>query len=80
MDELTKLLKSLSTRMERLEVEGNKTYKDHPNVDNIGNFKRSNNNAQIIEIKKDGDDQKFQTPLQNNLLANEGGEEEDLDP
>jgi hypothetical protein len=29
---------------------------------------------------RDRDDQKIQTPLQNNLVTDEGGEEEDLDP
>jgi hypothetical protein len=29
---------------------------------------------------RDRDDQKIQTPLQNNLVIDEGGEEEDLDP
>jgi hypothetical protein len=45
MDEVTKLLKYLSTRMERLELKGKKTYRNPQNVDNRGNFKRSNNNA-----------------------------------
>jgi hypothetical protein len=48
MDEVTKLLKSLSTRMERLEVEGKQTYINPQNVDNRGNFKRPNNNAPQI--------------------------------
>ena len=42
MDEVTKLLKSLSTRMKKLEVEGNPTYINPQNVDNKGNFRRSN--------------------------------------
>jgi hypothetical protein len=41
----TKLLKSISTRIEILEVEGKKTYKNPQNVNNRGNFKRPNNNA-----------------------------------
>jgi hypothetical protein len=48
MDEVTKLLKSLSARMERLELEGKKMYKNPQNVDNRGNFKRANNNAPQI--------------------------------
>jgi hypothetical protein len=60
MDEVTKLLKSLSTRMERLEVEGKKTYKNPQNVDNRGNFKRPNNDApqnmQREQRNKDKDD------------------------
>jgi hypothetical protein len=84
MDEVTKLLKSLSTRMERLEVEGKQTYKNPQNVDNRGNFRRTNNNAPHImkreQRNRDRDDQKVKTPLQNNLVAYEGGEEEDHDP
>jgi hypothetical protein len=84
MDEVTKLLKSLSTRMERMELEGKKTYKNPQNVDNKGNFRRPNNNApQVMQREpqnKDKDDQKIQTPLQNNLVIDEGEEEEDLDP
>jgi hypothetical protein len=48
MDEVTKLLKSHSTRMENLELEGNPTYINPQNVDNRGNFRRSNNNAPQI--------------------------------
>jgi ribonuclease HI len=84
MDEVTKLLKSLSARMERLELEGKKTYKNPQNVDNRGNFRRPNNNAPQIfqreQRNRDRDDQKIQTPLQNNLVADNDGEEEDLDP
>jgi hypothetical protein len=84
MDEVTKLLKSLSARMERLELEGKKTYINPQNVDNRGNFRRPNNHApQIMQREprnRDRDDQKIQTPLQNNLVADDGGEEEDLDP
>jgi hypothetical protein len=43
MDEVTKLLKSLSTRMERLEVEGKKTYRNPQNVDNRASFRRPDN-------------------------------------
>jgi hypothetical protein len=84
MDEVTKLLKSLSARMERLELEGKKTYINPQNVDNRGNFRRPNNNAPHIiqreQRNRDRDDQKIQTPLQNNLVADDEGEEEDLDP
>jgi hypothetical protein len=84
MDEVTKLLKSLSARMERLELEGKKTYINPQNVDNRGNFRRPNNHApQIMQREprnRDRDDQKIQTPLQNNLVTDDGGEEEDLDP
>jgi hypothetical protein len=45
MDEVTKLLKSLSDRMERLELEGKHTYRNPQNIDNKGNFRRPNNNS-----------------------------------
>jgi hypothetical protein len=84
MDEVTKLLKSLSTRMERLEVEGNPTYINPQNVDNRGNFRRPNNNSPKIMTReqrdRDRNDQKIQTPLKNNLVINEETKEEDLDP
>jgi hypothetical protein len=63
MDEVTKLLKSLSARMERLELEGKKTYISPQNIDNRGNFRRPNNNApQIMQREprnRDRDDQKI---------------------
>jgi hypothetical protein len=84
MDEVTKLLKSLSARMERLEFEGKKTYTNPQNIDNRGNFRRHNNNAPHIMQRepwnRDKDDQKIQAPLQNNLVVDDGGEEEDIDP
>jgi hypothetical protein len=43
MDQVTKLLKSISSRMERLELEGKKSYKNPPNVENRGKFRRPNN-------------------------------------
>ena len=43
VDELTKLVKSLSADMEKMKFEGKQGYKSAQNVDNIGNFKRPNN-------------------------------------
>jgi hypothetical protein len=83
MDELTKIVKSLSAKVERLELEGKKSYRNPQNVDNRGNFKRPNNAPQIIQRdqrNRDRDDQKIQAPLQNNLVTDEEGEEEDVDP
>jgi hypothetical protein len=83
MDEVTKLLKSLSARMERFELEGKKSYRNPQIVDNRGSFKRPINAPQTIQRdqrNRDRDDQKIQTPLQNNLVTNEDGEEEDFDP
>jgi hypothetical protein len=49
VDELTKLVKSLSAEMEKLKVEGKQSYRNTQNVDNRGNFKRPNNSHQIIQ-------------------------------
>jgi hypothetical protein len=53
------------------------------NDDNRGNFRRQINTPQILPREprnRDRDDQKIQTPLQNNLVADEEREEEELDP
>jgi hypothetical protein len=83
VDELTKLVKSLSAEMEKLKFEGKQSYRNPQNVDNRGNFRRPNNEPQIIQRdqrNRDRDDQKIQAPLQNNLVTDEKGEEEDVDP
>jgi hypothetical protein len=82
VDELTKLVKSLSTEMEKLKCEGRKSYRNPQNADNRGNFRRPNNTPQIIQRDQrnsDRDDKKFQAPLQNNVVTNQEGEEEDVD-
>jgi hypothetical protein len=84
MDEVTKVLKSLLANMERWELEGKTIYRNSQNTDRIG-FKRLNNNVPQImpreQRNKDRDDQRIQTPLQNNLVVNEEGEEiEELGP
>jgi hypothetical protein len=84
VDELTKMVKSLSAEMEKMKMEGKPTYKNPQNIDNRGNFRRPNNNVPRImpREKRDRDrsDQKIQTPLQNNLVIDEEGGEEELDP
>jgi hypothetical protein len=60
VDELTKLVKSLSAEVETLKLEGKKSYRNPPNVDNRDNFKRPNKTPQIIQIdqrNRDRDDQ-----------------------
>ena len=47
VDELTKLVKSLSAKMEKLKFEGRKSYRNPHNVYNRGNFIRPNNSPQI---------------------------------
>jgi hypothetical protein len=48
VDELTKLVKSLSTKMEKLKSEGKQTYINSQNTDNRGNYRRPNNAPQIF--------------------------------
>jgi hypothetical protein len=76
VDELTKMVKSLSAEMEKMKFEGKKGYKNVPNIDNRGNFRRTNNNAPQImpreQRDRDRNDKKIQTPLQNNLVIDEG--------
>jgi hypothetical protein len=84
MDEVTKVLKSLSARMERWELEGNPMYINPQNTDNRGFRRPSNNVPQALpreQRRKYRDDHKIQNPLQNNLVAHEKGEEiDELDP
>jgi hypothetical protein len=84
VDELTKMVKSLSAEMERMKVEGRQAYKGPQNAENKGGFRRPNNftppNVQR-EKGRDREDQKIQAPFQNNFVA-EGEEREtdELDP
>jgi hypothetical protein len=83
VDELKKLVKSLSAEMEKLKIEGKHNYRNTHNVDNRGNFRRPNNTAQILQRdqrNRDRDDQKVQAPLQNNLVVDEEGEDEETYP
>jgi hypothetical protein len=83
VDELTKLVKSLSVEMEKLKLEGKQNYRNTQNVDNRGNFRRPNNAPQVLQRdqrNRDRDDQKVQAPLQNNLVVDEEGEDEETDP
>jgi hypothetical protein len=65
VDELTKLVKSLSAEMEKLKLEGKKNYRNTQNVDNRGNFRRPNNAPQVLQRdqrNRDRDDQKIPSP------------------
>jgi hypothetical protein len=83
VDELTKMVKSLSIEMEKMKLEGKQGYISAQNVENKGNFRRKINiSPQILPRSPkitDRDDQKIQTPLQNSLVFDEEGEEEELD-
>jgi hypothetical protein len=83
VDELEKLVNSLSAEMEKLKFEEKKSYRNLQNANNRGNFRIPNNSPQIIQREqrnRDRDDQKIQSPLQNNPVTDEEGEEEDVDP
>jgi hypothetical protein len=69
--------------VERLKLEGKQSYTNSTNVENRGNFKRPNNTPRIIQRdqrNRDRDDQRIHSPLQNNLIVDEEGEEEEFDP
>jgi hypothetical protein len=70
--------------MERWELEGKPMYRNPQNTDNRGFRRPSNNVPQALPREqrgKDRDEQRIQTPLQNNLVAHEEGEEiDELDP
>jgi hypothetical protein len=83
VDELTKLVKSLSTKIEKLKSEGKQTYRNAQNTNNRGNLRRPNNSPQILPRdprNRERDDQRVQAPFQNNLVVDEEEEEVDVDP
>jgi hypothetical protein len=55
VDELTKMVKSLSLEMKKTKFEGKQGYKNVPNTDNRGSFRRSNNNAPQSMTKEQRD-------------------------
>jgi hypothetical protein len=84
VDELTKMVKSLSAEMEIMKVEGRQAYKGPQISENKGGFRRPNNftppNLQR-ERGRDREDQKIQAPFQNHLVADEEERETDeMDP
>jgi hypothetical protein len=84
VDELTKMVKSLSAEMERMKVEGRQAYKGPQNTENKGGFRRPNHIVSPTvqrERGRDREDQKIQAPFQNNFMAEEEeGEADELDP
>jgi ribonuclease HI len=79
-DETARALKSLSARMERWELEGKPMYRNPQNTDNRGFRRPTNNMPQVFPREqrgKDREDQRVQTPLQNNLVDHEEREEID---
>jgi hypothetical protein len=80
VNELTKLVKSLSTKIEKLKSKGRQPYRNDQNTENKGNFRRPDNAPQILPKNKEIDDQRVQVPLQNNLVADEEEEKVEVDP
>ena len=84
VDELTKMVKSLSAEMERMKVEGRQAYKGPQNAKNKGGFSRPNNVASLTmqrERERDREDQKIEAPFQNNFVAEEEeGETDGIGP
>jgi hypothetical protein len=81
--EMTKMVKTLSAEMEKMKFKGKQGYNNFQNADNKDNYIRPNNAPQILPREprhRERDDQTIQTPFQNNLVANEEREEEELDP
>jgi hypothetical protein len=74
VDELTKMVKSLSAEMERMKVEGRQAYKGPQSAKNKGGFRRPNNVVSPTvqrERGRDREDQKIQAPFQNNFMDEE---------
>jgi hypothetical protein len=78
VDELTKSVKSLYAEMEKMKLEGKQNYRNTQDIGNRGNFMRQNNAPQILRRdQRNRDDQKVHTPLQNNMVDDEVGEDEE---
>jgi len=66
--------------MEKLKLEGRKTNRNPQDFGNRNNFRRSNNTPQILQRDQiNREDKKFQTPLHNNLVDEEEGNNEEPD-
>jgi len=84
VDEMTKMVKSLSVEMERMKVEARQAFKGPQSAKNKGGFRRPNNVVSLTvqrERGRDREDQKIQAPFQNNFMAKEEeGEIDEIDP
>ena len=70
MDDMTKLIKNLSTKINRLEME-NRNQNKHVQVNdnkNPNQFRRPFNPRFFPRDRRNNEDQKIQPPLQNNLI------------
>ena len=83
VDELTKLVKSISIEIEKLKSEGRQPYRNAQNIENRGNFRRPNNSPQTLPRdprNRERDNHRIQAPFQNNLVVNEEEEDVEDDP
>jgi hypothetical protein len=83
VDELTKLVKSLSTKRERLKLEGREATRNPQDFGNRNKFRRKNNPPQVLQRDhRNNEDQRVQAPFQNNLFdeENEAKEVEGVEP
>jgi hypothetical protein len=60
VNELTKIAKSLSAEMEKMKVEGKKTYRNPQNTENEGNLRRPNNAPHVMQRDQRGRDREDQ--------------------
>jgi hypothetical protein len=66
--------------MEKMNLEGRQNNRNTQDTGNIGNFRGQNNAPQILQRDhRNRDDQIVQTPLQNNMVDDEVGEDEETD-
>jgi hypothetical protein len=83
VDELKKIVKPLSTEIEKLKSEGREPYRNAQNTENRGNFLRPNNDPQILPRdprNRERDDQRIEAPFQSNLVVDEEEEKVEVDP
>jgi hypothetical protein len=79
-DETARAIKLFAAKIERWELEGKPMYRNPLNTDNRGFRRPANNIPQVLPREqrgKDREDQRVQTPLQNNLVDHEEREEID---
>ena len=88
MDDITKIIKKLSAKIKRLEMENksqNKLVQDNDNK-NPNHFRRTFNPRFFPRDRRNNEDQKIQPPFQNNLLQDDDSYEinemeiKDLEP
>ena len=70
IDDMTKLIKNMSAKLGRLEMENksqNKLVQDNDNK-NRNHFRRTLNPSFFPRVRRNNEDQKIQPPFQNNMI------------